>query len=106
MSLPRETAKDIADRLNLLADIVKTHSRASLTDANRLLETIARRFFNALFGWDLVNLNVEQANYPAADLGDRGRRIVVQITNEDGSDKIARLPPGPWNIGSVPTSTD
>lgn len=72
MSLPRETAKGIAGRLNLLADIVKTRSRANLTDANRLLETIAKRFFNALFGWNLVNLNLEQANHPAADLGDRG----------------------------------
>jgi len=76
MSLPRlDHATHITDQLNLLAAMVKTRSRASLTDANRLLETIATRFFNALFGWDLVNLNTEQANYPAADLGDRGRRI-------------------------------
>jgi tetratricopeptide (TPR) repeat protein len=89
MSLPRlDHVTHIADQLNELAAMVKTRSRASLTDANRLLETIATRFFNALFGWDLVNLNTEQTNYPAADLGDHGRRIAIQITNEDGSDKI------------------
>ena len=90
MSLPRlDYATNIADRLNELAAIVKTRSRASLTDANRVLETIATRFFNALFGWELVNLNIEQTNYPAVDLGDRCRRIAVQVTNEDGSDKIS-----------------
>jgi len=70
MSLPRlYDATSIADRLNVLAAIVKTRSRANLTDASQLLETIATRFFNALFGWDLINLNTEQANYPAADFG-------------------------------------
>jgi len=89
MNLPRlDKATQISDRLNLLAAIVKTRSRASLTDANRILETVSARFFNALFGWDLVNLNTSQANYPAADLGDRQRRIAIQVTNEDGSDKI------------------
>src|SRR5580692_3615636 len=83
-----ELATQIMDRLNMLASQVKTRSRANLTDANHDLEAIAKRFFNALFGWDLVNLNIQQANYPAADLGDRQRRIAIQVTNEDGSDKI------------------
>src|SRR6266478_3822392 len=91
MSLPRlDHATHISDQLNTLAGMVKARSRASLTDANRFLETIAARFFNALFGWDLVNLNAEQANYPAADLGDRGRRIAIQVTNEESSEKIRR----------------
>jgi tetratricopeptide (TPR) repeat protein len=89
MSLPRlDHATRISDQLNELAAMVKTRSRASLTDANRVLETVATRFFNALFGWHLVNLNTKQANYPAADLGDRQRRIAIQVTNESGSDKI------------------
>lgn len=91
MGLPRlDDATFISDRLNLLASIVKTRSRASLTDANRILETIIARFFNALHGWNLINLNLEQANYAAVDLGDRQRRIAIQVTNEDSSDKIKR----------------
>jgi len=91
MSLPRlEKATHISDRLNELASVVKTRSRSSLTDANRILETIAARFFNALFGWELVNLNAEQANYQAVDLGDRHKRIAIQVTNEDSSDKISQ----------------
>jgi tetratricopeptide (TPR) repeat protein len=89
MSLPRlDYPTHIADRLNELASKVKSRSRASLTDANHILETIAKRFFNALFGWNLVNLNLKQANYPAADLGDRKRRVAIQITNQEGAYKI------------------
>ena len=48
------------------------------------------RFFNAFYGWNLINLNAERNNFPAADLGDRDRRIAVQITNEGESAKITK----------------
>ncbi|MBL8170168.1 MAG: ATP-binding protein, partial [Acidobacteria bacterium] len=89
MSLPRqEQSNRIADQLNQLAAVIKTRSRAGLTDGNQILEPIAKRLFNALFGWNLINLNAEQANFPAADLGDRAQRIAIQVTNEDSSAKI------------------
>lgn len=91
MAIPRtHYATNISDRLIELAGKVKARSRAGLTDANRVAEPIICRLFNSLFGWELINLNREQANYPAADLGDRLRRIAVQVTNEDGADKITR----------------
>ncbi len=83
-----ELAKRIADRLNVVAGQLKTRSRASFTDSNNTLEFVMARFFNALLGWNLTDLNAEQANFPAADLGDRGRRIAVQITNQETSQKI------------------
>ncbi len=78
----QEYATQIGDRLNVLAAQLKTRTRASLTDANHSMEFVMMRFFNALMGWDLVNLNTEQANYPAADLGDKARRIAIQIINQ------------------------
>jgi tetratricopeptide (TPR) repeat protein len=84
-----ELAPSIADRLNLLANQLKTRTRARLTDANHSLEFVMARFFNALFDWNLVDLNAEQADFPAADLGDRPRRIAMQITNEDSAQKIS-----------------
>ena len=89
MPLPREHyPKQIADRLHELAGKLKTRSRASLTDANHSLETVMQRFFNALYGWKLVNLNAAQDNFPSADLGDREGRIAIQITNENAGKKI------------------
>jgi tetratricopeptide (TPR) repeat protein len=85
----QELATSISDRLHVLAGQLKTRSRASLTDANHSLEFVMARFFNVLLGWNLADLNAEQANFPAADLGDRGRRIGMQITVEETSQKIS-----------------
>ncbi len=82
--------KQIADQLITLAGMLKTRTRARLTDANHSLETVMQRFFNALFGWNLENLNAGQGDFPAADLGDRARRIAVQITNENAGKKITK----------------
>jgi tetratricopeptide (TPR) repeat protein len=84
----QQHAAQIGDRLNVLADQLKTRTRASLNDANHWLESVMKRFFNALMGWDLVNLNLEKPNYPAADLGDTTRRIAIQVTNQNDSSKI------------------
>ena len=46
------------------------------------------RFFNALLGWKLVNLNADATDFPAADLGDDALRIALQITNQDKPAKI------------------
>ncbi len=90
MALARpQLATNISDRLVELAQKVKVRSRANLTDANSAIEPIICRLFNALFGWQLINLNVERLNFPAADLGDRARKIAVQVTNEESSGKIA-----------------
>ncbi len=90
MPFERETlAKNIARRLNVLADQLKTQTRASFTDSNITLEFVMARFFNALLGWNLVDLNAEQADFPAADLGDRGHRIAMLVTNEATARKIA-----------------
>jgi hypothetical protein len=60
MNLPcLEYITTIEDRLNELSTVLKFRSRASLSDANRELETTACRFLNALFSWKLLNLNTE-----------------------------------------------
>lgn len=78
----------ISNSLNLLAAKLKTRCRAGLTGGNIVLESITVRFFNALLGWNLKNLNAQKANYPAADLGDVGRKIAMQVTNQARSSKI------------------
>ena len=82
-------ATEISDKLNILAAQLKTRTRASLTDANHSLEHVMVRFFNALFGWNLINLNDEQPNFPAADLGDRSRKLAIQVTNQNSPAKIS-----------------
>jgi len=93
-------AKDIADQLNTLAAMVKTHSRAGLGDANHIAETIIEILFNKLFGWNLVNLNTEQTSYPAVDLADDNQRVAIQVTCQDDPSKIKKtiINAGKYNL--------
>lgn len=89
MPLARELlAKNIHSMLLSLAEELKGLTRNSLTDGSKVLEVVMQRFLNALHGWELADLNQNRANYPAADLGDRHRRIAVQVTNRDDAEKI------------------
>ena len=92
-------AKEISQRLNLLADQIRTQTRAGYLDDNHDLEGLMARFFNALFGSDLVNLNVIHPNYPAADLGDYERRLAFQITNTSAAAKITTTAERPSSTG-------
>ena len=48
------------------------------------MEKVLTTLLNDLYGWSLINLNLERANYPALDLGDRDIGLAVQVT-ADGS---------------------
>ena len=89
MTLPSEqSVKDIIHNLQRLSDLLTTYSAVGFNDPSKTLEKIAKRFFNALYGLDLVNLNSIKPNYPAADLGNTQKRIAYQITIQKKSDKI------------------
>ncbi len=91
MAVPRlNYVTHISDRLSELAVKLKARSRAGLNDGAKVAEAIVCRLFNELFKWDLVNLNPEQINCPAIDLGDSSNRIGVQVTIEDTSKKITQ----------------
>lgn len=89
--MPREREdlpKTISSRLHQLAAELKTRTLNGLTDGPKVLEVVMQRFLNALHGWELTDLNRARANYPAADLGDKSRRIAVQVTNREDAGKI------------------
>ncbi len=91
MAFQRDTlANSLSNRLLSVAAMLKTNSRNGRTDSNHTAEFVMARFLNALFGWELQDLNERQKNFPAADLGDPRRKIAFQITNEGTSDKIKR----------------
>jgi WD40 repeat protein len=67
---------------------VKLRNTVNDTGINRTSENLVLRLLNAAYGYDLKNLNWEESNYPAVDLGDRGRGIAFQVTATDTPDKI------------------
>ncbi|MBL9143871.1 MAG: SMEK domain-containing protein [Verrucomicrobiaceae bacterium] len=87
-SLPREQlAKHLSDRLVVLEQKLKARTGASLNDGSHVIETVLGRFFNALFGWKLTNLNPSHPNAPGIDLLDEDRRLGIQVTNNSDGDK-------------------
>lgn len=59
-----------------------------LTDINSDAEEFCRGLLNIVLGAEFANMNLLQMNFPAIDLGDRGRRICVQVTSTAGAEKI------------------
>jgi tetratricopeptide (TPR) repeat protein len=51
------------------------------------VETLCANMFNALFGWNLRNLNQERGGFPGIDLGDEVHRIAIQVTVQDQAKK-------------------
>ena len=60
------------------------------TDANRVAEDVLIPLLNEVYGLNLKNLNTEEANYPAVDLGDEDARVAFQVTSTPRSDKVKK----------------
>ena len=67
---------------------VKLRNAVNYTDINRTAENLALRLLNTAYDYNLKNLNWDQYNYPAVDLGDQKRGIAFQVTASDDLKKI------------------
>ncbi|MBP2666757.1 MAG: hypothetical protein H6Q76_1737 [Firmicutes bacterium] len=84
-----EAFQEIVVRLSVLRYVITSNTRRGKYDIATDAEDFFAGFLNRLLGWELVNLNiVEYKNYPAIDLGDKKRRMAIQVTAENGIDKI------------------
>jgi energy-coupling factor transporter ATP-binding protein EcfA2 len=59
-------------------------------DINKVAEGISRQLLNLIYGYELVDLNQEQSNYPGIDLGDRKAGIAFQVTARTDAKKIRK----------------
>jgi WD40 repeat protein len=59
-------------------------------DINRYSEDIALYLLNKIYNYKLRNLNDEQEDYPAIDLGDEDNKIAFQITSSFDNEKIKK----------------
>lgn len=89
MIMKRAIALDsISQNLSYLVTYISTNNDAGLFDINRLSEDFFISILNTMYDLNLVNLNTEQSNYPAIDLGDRDKRVSVQVTSESNTTKL------------------
>ena len=80
--------KDIIMYLSILKYLIKSRSKANLFDTNKGAETFFITILNIIYGYDLINLNKIQYNYPAIDLGDKANGVCIQVTSSNDSNKI------------------
>ncbi|MBQ7921447.1 MAG: SMEK domain-containing protein [Clostridia bacterium] len=88
MSRTQEYQKKIADKLAFLESKLKRYGDLHLYDENIAMEDVVCHLLNLIYGYKLVNLNIQKENYPGIDLGDTTNRIAVQVTSDNSRDKV------------------
>ena len=78
----------IEEKLSFLATRIEMRGSLNLIDLHLHAENFYLNFFNLLFEWNLINLNIEQLNAAGIDLIDRTRKIVVQVSATATKHKI------------------
>lgn len=87
--LTREQAlRNITYALGHLATTVQLLAGNRFFDLNVVAEDFYAGLLNASYGWNLQNLNHQNLNSAAVDLGDAGRQLAVQVTSERRKDKV------------------
>lgn len=80
----------LTDYFSRINSYIEINNNNGLTDANKLSEPFFCDLLNEIYGYNLINLNLEQLNYPAVDLGDDKRKISFQITSDSSKPKIKK----------------
>jgi hypothetical protein len=80
--------KQISDNLGILRHQVELRNSLQLYDINILAEDFFKDLLNLVYGYQLENLNITDAQKTAIDLGDKKARAAVQVTSENSSAKI------------------
>jgi hypothetical protein len=68
--------------------MIETNRTVYLTDINKRAEDFYREVLNIVEGLDLINMNIEEPNAAAIDLGDKKARIAIQVTSTKDISKI------------------
>jgi hypothetical protein len=74
--------------LSVIRALIKTNRTVYLTDVNKRAEDFYRDVLNVVEGLALENINIEEPNAAAIDLGDKTARIAIQVTSTKEISKI------------------
>lgn len=82
--------RNIAEALALLSKEVEVLNCVNFYDINIVAEDFYALLLNKIYGYNLCNLNSYEKNAPAIDLGDELKRISIQVTSDNTSEKIKK----------------
>jgi hypothetical protein len=88
MLIREDYIKNITYRLAFLSKSIEFKGKIQLTDLNKIAETFVAELLNIKNGWHLRNLNSDNGNFPAIDLGDKSNRICIQVTSDKSKVKV------------------
>ncbi len=74
--------------LSVIRALIKTNRTVYLTDINKRAEDFYRDILNIIEQLELININIEEPNAAAIDLGDKVARIAIQVTSTKEISKI------------------
>lgn len=78
----------IKDQLTYIRTKVDIDNQLGLFDINKLSEDIFMHILNDVYDFNLKNANLIQENFPAIDLVDDTKKVVVQVTSTTSSVKL------------------
>lgn len=78
----------IATRLGELTYQIKMRGRTQMYDLHKHCENFSKRLLNEVLDMNFENLNKERSNEPGIDLGDKHKKIAVQVTAQKTSTKV------------------
>ena len=78
----------VISQLSVIKSKVELCSSLNLLNINIHIESFICGLLNLVYSYNLVNLNNAQANYTSIDLGDRAKRIAIQVTSNTKNTKI------------------
>ncbi|AYA76046.1 hypothetical protein DOE78_11690 [Bacillus sp. Y1] len=87
--LQRKTITEAINlKLNWLAFNLESEATRQLLDLHIHSENFARDLFNCIYDTNFINLNDIRTNEPGIDLGDKEKRIAIQVTTQTGKNKV------------------
>lgn len=82
-----EDIRYISRCLSYLRAEVETLNSMNLTDINVHAENFFRDLLNLIYGYKLRNINIDEMNTAAIDLGDTSKKIALQVTSTNALKK-------------------
>lgn len=79
---------EINDCLCKVQQFVQLSNEAGFFDINKICENFYCRLLNMIYGCEFVNTNLEHKNSTAIDLGDKNKKLCIQVTSENTPAKI------------------
>lgn len=91
MVFTRKNGMDsIIERLSYIKSEVEISTPQSLTNSNTYSENFFRDLLNLILGHHFQNININEKNAAAIDLGDKVAKIAVQVTSTNEFSKVEK----------------